>query len=249
MAHPTAELGGMKIQAEVSAPFAKILTPEACRFVARLAARFEPERQKLLGARTERQKQIKGGALPDFLEETREVRNAEWSVAPIPNDLADRRVEITGPPDRKMMINALNSGASVYMADFEDSNSPTWRNLIEGQINLRDAIRRDDRHITSPEGKQLHAERARPPRSWSVRAAGIWRRSTCCWRASRSPASLFDFGLFFFHNARNCCNAAAARISICPRWKAIGKRGCGTTCFFSRRTNSAFPAAPSGPPC
>ena len=145
MAHTAAELGGMKVKAEVSAAFAEILTPDACTFVAKLAARFEPERQKLLAARTQRQQQIRDGALPDFLEDTREVRNSAWSVAPIPRDLADRRVEITGPPERKMLINALNSGASVYMSDFEDSNAPTWRNLIEGQINLRDAIRREIR--------------------------------------------------------------------------------------------------------
>src|SRR5215831_21136656 len=143
----------MKIQAEVSAAFAGILTPEACRFVARLAERFEPERQKRLAARTERQRQIKEGALPDFLEETRDVRSSTWSVAPIPKDLADRRVEITGPPERKMLINALNSGASVYMADFEDANSPTWENCIEGQHNLYDAVRRTIAY-TSPEGKE-----------------------------------------------------------------------------------------------
>ena len=147
----------------ISAAFAEILTPDACRFVARLAGRFEGERQRLLAARAQRQRQISDGALPDFLDETREVRNSTWLAAPIPRDLADRRVEITGPPERKMLINALNSGASVYMSDFEDSNSPTWRNLIEGQINLRDAIRRQITY-TSPDGKRyaLNAEHRHP---------------------------------------------------------------------------------------
>src|SRR5215831_10713778 len=189
---------GLEIRAEVSGTFAQILTPDACRFVAELARRFESERQSLLAARVERQCQISAGALPDFLSETGAMRASSWSAAPIPKDLADRRVEITGPPERKMLINALNSGANVYMSDFEDSNAPTWRNLLDGQINLCDAIRRQIDYA-SPEGKRytLNPNTATlvvRPRGWHlderhVRLAG-----------KSLSASFLDFGLYFFHN-------------------------------------------------
>ena len=117
----------------------EILTPEAREFLSALAHNFEKRRQELLSRREMRQKQIDAGELPDFLPEA-EIRESEWTVAPIPKDLLDRRVEITGPVERKMIINALNSGANVFMADFEDSNSPTWQNNLEGQANLRDAV-------------------------------------------------------------------------------------------------------------
>jgi malate synthase len=205
VAHPMAgeaspaEFGGLNLQAKVSPAFAGILTPAACRFVARLAETFEEERQTLLAARTQRQRQIAEGALPDFLNETREVRVAPWSVAPIPRDLADRRVEITGPPERKMLINALNSGASVYMSDFEDSNAPTWRNLIEGQINLRDAIRRQIEYV-GPDGRSYALNAATAtlfvrPRGWHLNEKHVLLNG------QPISASLFDFGLFFFHNA------------------------------------------------
>ncbi len=132
---------------------ASVLTEEARAFLLKLAARFEPQRQELLARRRTVQEEIDHGKFPQFLMETAEIRQREWKVAPIPKDLLDRRVEITGPVDRKMIINALNSGASVFMADFEDSNSPTWSNNIEGQNNLRDAIRGTIRYV-SPEGKQ-----------------------------------------------------------------------------------------------
>ena len=132
---------------------AEILTAEARRFLTTLARACEPRRQELLARRVERQRRLDAGEQPDFLPETRSVREAAWTVAPIPADLADRRVEITGPVDRKMVINALNSGARVYMADFEDSNAPTWRNNLEGQLNLRDAVR-GTIEFTSPEGKR-----------------------------------------------------------------------------------------------
>ena len=119
------------------------LRRHAVRFVADLARRFEPERRKLLLRRDQRQQEIVDGRMPHFFPETAAIRDSEWTVAPIPADLQDRRVEITGPVDRKMIINALNSGANVFMADFEDSNSPTWQNNIEGQLNLRDAVRRE----------------------------------------------------------------------------------------------------------
>jgi malate synthase len=131
----------------------QILTPEASYFLTKLAREFEARRQELLARRAARQRQIDAGQLPDFLPETARIREAEWTVAHIPDDLMDRRVEITGPVDRKMIINALNSGASVFMADFEDSNSPTWQNNLEGQFNLRDAVEGTISYV-SPEGKR-----------------------------------------------------------------------------------------------
>src|SRR5213083_1068064 len=132
----------VSVLGRVSAEFAEILTEEALDFIANLHRHFEPRRQDLLARRAARQKEFDRGALPDFLSDTLEIREREWQVAPQPKDLLDRRVELTGPTDRKMVINALNSGASTFMADFEDANCPTWHNMVEGQINLRDAVRR-----------------------------------------------------------------------------------------------------------
>src|SRR4051794_10609173 len=136
-----------------SGPEQEILTPEATRFLRALDRCFEVQRAELLNQRRDRQELFDRGELPVFLPGTKRIRESRWSVAPIPAELLDRRVEITGPPDRKMIINALNSGANVFMADFEDSNSPTWQNNIEGQSNLRDAVRGNITY-TSPEGKR-----------------------------------------------------------------------------------------------
>jgi malate synthase len=133
---------GIEISGRITPEYAEILTPDALAFVARLQRAFGSRRTELLARRAERQRQWDAGKLPDFLPETRSVRDGAWTCAPIPADIQDRRVEITGPVDRKMIINALNSGASVYMADFEDANTPKWDNNIQGHINLRDAIRR-----------------------------------------------------------------------------------------------------------
>jgi malate synthase len=183
-----------------SAHTEEVLTKEALQFLAELHHRFDGRRQELLKRRVERQSAIDAGGLPDFLPETKSIRTSTWSCAPIPADLLDRRVEITGPVDRKMVINALNSGANVFMADFEDSNSPTWENVIGGQVNLRDAVRRDIL-FTSPEGKeyalgQKTAVLMARPRGWHLPehhliAAGM-----------PISGSLVDFGLFFFHNAK-----------------------------------------------
>jgi malate synthase len=179
--------------------FTDILTPAALRFLTVLARSFEARRQELLAQRTERQRRLSGGELPDFLPDTRAVRQGDWTVAPTPPDLLDRRVEITGPVDRKMVINALNSGARVYMADFEDSNAPTWRNNLEGQLNLRDAVR-GSIAFTSPEGK--HYTLAPRIATLMVRPRG-WHLDEKHVTLDGSPisAALFDFGLFFFHNA------------------------------------------------
>jgi len=178
----------------------QILTPEASHFLIRMAREFEPRRRELLERRRTRQMAIDAGALPGFLPETAHIRETAWTVAPIPQDLLDRRVEITGPVDRKMIINALNSGASVFMADFEDSNSPTWMNNLEGQANLRDAV---DGTISfvSPEGKryQLNARVA----TLLVRPRG-WHLEERHFLVDGEPisGSLFDFGLYFFHNGQ-----------------------------------------------
>jgi malate synthase len=178
---------------------AEILTPQATAFLVKLAGAFENRRQELLAQRQHVQRQIDRGKMPDFLGETATIREAKWQVAPIPHDLQDRRVEITGPVDRKMIINALNSGANVFMADFEDSNSPTWKNNIEGQNNLRDAVRGTISY-TSPEGKQYQL--GANPATLVVRPRG-WHLEEKHFLANGKPisASLFDFGLFFFHNA------------------------------------------------
>ena len=130
---------GIAINAPLTPAYAEILTPAALDFLAALARKFEPTRQTLLASRAARQKEFDAGKLPDFLAETKHIRDGNWVVAPCPADVRDRRVEITGPTDRKMVINALNCGANTFMADFEDANCPTWANMIEGQINLRDA--------------------------------------------------------------------------------------------------------------
>jgi malate synthase len=177
----------------------RILTPQAVKFLVKLSTMFEPRRRVLLEARRDRQLRIDAGELPDFPADTAAIRKAPWRVAEPPADLLDRRVEITGPTDRKMIINALNSGANVFMADFEDSNSPTWQNMIEGQVNLCDAV---NGSITydSPEGK--HYQLGDAPATLVVRPRG-WHLVEKHFLVDGEPisASLFDFGLFFFHNA------------------------------------------------
>ena len=178
----------------------QIITPESLQFLELLARHFHPRRNALLQRRRETQECLRAGMLPDFLEETRPIRERSWTVAPSPADLTDRRVEITGPVERKMMINALNSGAKVFMADFEDALSPPWANVIAGQLNCREAVRRT-LNYTSPDGKQYHlAERLATlvvrPRGWHLEEKHV--------QVDGEPmsASLFDFGLYFFHNAQ-----------------------------------------------
>ena len=176
-----------------------MLTPAAIAFVNELADRFSEERLALLARRAALQRQFNAGALPEFPEETRELRESEWRVGAIPADLRDRRVEITGPPERKMIINALNSGANLFMADFEDSLCPSWSNLIEGQANLIQAVRRTLAH-DSPEGKQyrLNDQTA----VLCVRPRG-WHLPEKHWLRGDEPiaGALVDFGLFLHHNA------------------------------------------------
>jgi len=191
---------GLELRGPVSAPHAEILTPEAQAFLAGLFARFEGRRQELLAARVARQAELDAGVLPDFPAATKAIREGSWKVAPAPADLLDRRTEITGPVDRKMVINALNSGAKVFMADFEDATSPTWENLLDGQVNLRDAVRRTVT-FSSPEGKayKLNDQTATllvRPRGWHLPEKHVLLGG------KPVSGSLFDFGLYFFHNAR-----------------------------------------------
>ncbi len=178
-----------------------VLTADALAFVADLVRVFRPRVVELLAGRRERQTRFDAGERPDFLPGTAEVRAREWTVAPLPKDILDRRVEITGPTDRKMVINALNSGASVFMADFEDANSPTWTNLVEGQSNLRDAVRRTITFFAPESGKKYALKEKVAvlfvrPRGWHL----VERHMAV--DGEPIPGALFDFGLFFFHNAR-----------------------------------------------
>ncbi|HMR65661.1 MAG TPA: malate synthase A [Anaerolineae bacterium] len=191
---------GVEILGAITPEFAEILTPEALALVAKLHRNFNSRRTELLARRHARQAEIDAGKLPDFLPETEHIRTSEWTVAPIPADLQDRRVEITGPVDRKMIINALNSGAKVFMADFEDSNTPNWDNNIQGHLNLRDAINRTIT-FSQDDGKfyQLNDEIA----TLLVRPRG-WHLSEKHVKVDGEEVSggIFDFALYFFHNVQ-----------------------------------------------
>ncbi len=208
----------LTIAAASSSADSEILTPEAMAFLSELTARFEPTRRRLLGAREDRLQELRHGLSLDFLTETAQVRAGDWKVAPIPADLRDRRVEITGPVDRKMIINALNSGANVFMADLEDSNSPTWRNVIDGQINLRDAIRKEIT-FTNPDGKAYRLGEKTAvllvrPRGWHLVEKHVLSAG------EPISASLFDFGLFVFHNAAKQLQNGTAPYFYLPKMES-----------------------------
>jgi malate synthase len=191
---------GVTVATTISPATEEILVPEAIALIAALHRNFNQRRKELLQRRGQRQADLDAGKTPDFLPETQNVRSSDWTVAPIPADLRDRRVEITGPTDRKMVINALNSGAKVFMADFEDANTPTWENLMEGQINLRDAIRRTI-EFKSPEGKEYRlkdqvAVLLVRPRGWHLPEKHFLVDG------EQVSGSLFDFALYMFHNAK-----------------------------------------------
>jgi malate synthase len=209
---------GLRVVAAPPSGAEFILSKDALAFLERLHRTFEPTRRSLLERRAARQKEFDGGTLPDFLEETASVRSGEWKVAPAPADLQKRWVEITGPVERKMMINALNSGANVFMADFEDSLSPTWTNVAQGQANLVEAVRRR-LAFTSPEGKdyRLNAEIATllvRPRGWHLPERHV--------TVDGAPisASLFDFGLYVFHNARERLDRGTAPYFYLPKMES-----------------------------
>src|SRR5258708_9835876 len=187
------------IRGEIRPEWKAIITPDALRFVATLQRAFGGRREELLAKREERKLRLDAGELPDFLPETKSIRESDWTVAAIPADLLDRRVEITGPVDRKMIINALNSGANVFMADFEDSNAPTWANNIEGQLNLCDAVRGTISFESGNKQYRLNETVATllvRPRGWHL------LERHCLVDGKPVSASLFDFSLYFFQNAK-----------------------------------------------
>nr|WP_222529973.1 malate synthase A [Azospirillum sp. 412522] len=194
-------VSGLEIRGPIKPGFEEILTPEAMAFLAELEGRFGPERLRLLDVRSRRRALLDQGRKPDFLPETRAIRDADWTIAPLPADLLDRRVEITGPVDRKMVINALNSGARVFMADYEDATCPTWANLVEGQINIRDAVRRTISHQDPVNGKKYRLNDRTAvlkirPRGWHLNENHVLMDG------APMSGALFDFGLHVFHNAQ-----------------------------------------------
>lgn len=209
-------LSGVDIRATLRPGQERVITSEAVQFIVELQRKFNARRMALLAVRAERQKRLDAGEKPDFLDATKKLRESEWSVAPSPADLQDRRVEITGPVDRKMIINALNSGAKVFMADFEDSNTPTWTNLIEGQVNLMDAVRRTIAYVDSAGGKdyKLNAQTAVlfvRPRGWHLEERHMLVDGV------PMSGSLFDFGLYFFHNAKELLESGTGPYFYLPK--------------------------------
>jgi malate synthase len=212
----TSSTAGVELRGPQLPRAEEILTPAALEFIARLHREFNAERQALLTARAERQQRFDAGELPDFLAETRSVRDADWTVAPITTpDLQKRWVELTGPTERKMLINALNSGADVYMADFEDANTPTWQNMVEGQINLVDAIQ-GSISFENPDGRvyRLNEQTATllvRPRGWHLPEKHLL--------VDGSPVAgaLMDFGLYFFHNARRLLGRGSGPYFYLPK--------------------------------
>lgn len=209
-------LHGVEIQAPPHAGQQRVLTPDALQFVVELQRRFQARRVELLAARAARQRRLDAGEKPDFLKETSKIRETEWTVAPIPANLLDRRVEITGPVDRKMIINAFNSGAKVFMADFEDSNTPTWTNQIEGQVNLMDAVRRKITYSDPSTGKEynLNARTAVlfvRPRGWHLEERHVLVDD------QPMSGSLFDFGLYLFHNANELLGSGTGPYFYLPK--------------------------------
>jgi malate synthase len=208
----------LRIGAPARADFQAILSAEALEFLAALNAEFGGRVAELLQARATRKRSIEAGERPDFLPATRAIRETEWVIAAVPADLLDRRVEITGPTDRKMIINALNSGARVFMADFEDSLSPTWENLIGGQQNLFDAVRRTI-ELVSPEGKVYRLNRKTAvlvvrPRGWHLYERHLTQDGAAI------PGALVDFGLYFFHNARELVARGSGAYYYLPKMES-----------------------------
>jgi malate synthase len=209
------ETAGIHIEADNKAGYESILTDEALQFIEQLERRFGPQRKELLQRRKERQEAIDRGELPRFLPETESIRKSDWVISPLPEDLKDRRVEITGPVDRKMIINALNSGAKVFMACFEDATSPTWSNIIQGQVNLRDAVE-GTISFTNEQGKVYKLNDN--PAVLVVRPRGLHLEEKHITVDSQPiSASLVDFGLYFFHNARRLIEKGSGPYFYLPK--------------------------------
>jgi malate synthase len=210
---------GVSIDGAMKPGFEKVLTKEAVAFIADLQRKFNDRREELLAARVERQKRLDAGEKPDFLPETAKIRESDWTVAPLPKDILDRRVEITGPVDRKMIINALNCGANVFMADFEDASTPTWANMVEGQFNLADAVRRQIDYVDPNSGKayKLNDKTAVlfvRPRGWHL----LEKHVTV--DGKPMSGSLFDFGLYFFHNAKEALSRGTGPYFYLPKMES-----------------------------
>ena len=212
------KLDGIEITGTLPENFSEILVPEALKLVAKLHRTFNGRRKELLERRNRRQADLDNGKTPDFLPETAQIRADDWKVAPIPKDITDRRVEITGPTDRKMVINALNSGAKVFMADFEDANAPTWHNMVDGHINLRDAVRRTI-EFQSPEGKAYRLKDQVAvlfvrPRGWHLVEKHLL--------VDGEPVAggLFDFGLYLFHNAKELLSRGSGPYFYLPKMES-----------------------------
>ncbi|WNB92379.1 malate synthase A [Bacillus sp. NEB1478] len=212
------DTSSLTVTGKITPAFEKILTPGATLFLKSLHQNFNAARQELLGKRKEKQQEIDSGVLPTFLPETEHIRNSEWTIAPIPDDLQDRRVEITGPVDRKMIVNALNSGAKVFMADLEDSNSPTWENTIEGQINLKDAVNRtislEGANGKKYELKEKTATLIVRPRGWHLDEKHILVDNV------PMSGSLVDFGLYFYHNAKSLIESGSGPYFYLPKMES-----------------------------
>lgn len=207
----------MEIKAEILPAYEDILTPEALALVAKLHRTFEPRRQQLLAARVERAKRLDAGERPDFLAETKAVREGDWKVAPIPPALHCRRVEITGPVEAKMVINAFNSGADSYMTDFEDSNAPSWHNQIQGQVNLKAAIRRTLTLVSVGKTYKLNDKIATlqvRPRGWHLDEKHVTIDG------QRVSGGIFDFALFLFHNAKEQIARGAGPFFYLPKMES-----------------------------
>lgn len=233
-------MSGIEIKGAMAPRYDEILTKDALAFVASLQRAFNGRRKELLAARAVRQKRFDAGELPDFLPETRTIREGAWKVAPIPADLQDRRVEITGPVDRKMVINALNSGAKVFMTDFEDANSPTWDNNLEGQINLKDLwARKID--FTDPTSGKAYKLSAKPatlivrPRGWHLNENHLLIDGEVC------SGSLFDFGLYFFHNAKTQIAAGTGPYFYLPKLESHLEARLWNDVFVAAQTALGLP--------
>jgi malate synthase len=232
---------GVEFLAPVTERYERVLTPEAVPFVVGLQRAFNARRKTLLTARRAQQDRLDSGERPDFLKETKHLRDAEWTVAPLPKDLLDRRVEITGPVDRKMIINALNSGAKVFMADFEDSTTPTWDNVIDGQINLRDAVRRTITFEDEKTGKSYKL--IEKPAVLFVRARG-WHLDERHVMVDDEPmsGSLFDFGLYAFHNAKELLARGSGPYFYLPKMESHLEARLWNDVFVQAESELGIPA-------
>ena len=218
--------------------FAQILTPEALELVARLHRRFDARRRELLARRAQRQKQFDAGTLPDFLPATESIRESDWQIAPQPADMLDRRVEITGPTDRKMVINALNCGASTFMADFEDANCPTWFNMIDGQINIRDAVRRTISMEQNGRQYRLNDKTAvlvPRPRGWHLDEKHV--------SVDGRPVAggIFDFALLAFHNAKELLARGSGPYFYLPKMESHLEARLWNEIFVFTQDNLGLP--------